>query len=68
MANRRRRLRLIAGGLVGGAIVIAGRRRRRALLPGGLRAFEDAPCYRAEHGPPQAAALDPTEERETSAA
>jgi hypothetical protein len=68
MANRRRRLRLVAGGLVGGAIVLVGRRHRRALLPGGLRAFEDAPCYRAEHGPPQAAAQDPAEERESSVA
>ena len=67
MASRRRRLRLVAGGLVGGAIVIVGRRHRRTLLPIGLRAFEDAPCYRAEHGP-QALAQDPAEERETSAA
>jgi hypothetical protein len=49
MASRRRRLRLLAGGLVGGAIVIVGRQRRRA-LPGGLRAFEGAPCFRADHG------------------
>ena len=67
MANRRRRLRLVAGGLVGGAIVIVGRRHRRALMPGGIRAFEDAPCYRAEH-PHAAAAEDQAEQRGTTAA
>jgi len=43
----RRRARLVAGGLLGGALVLVDRRRRRARpAPGGLRAFEDAPCYR----------------------
>jgi hypothetical protein len=68
MANRRRRLRLVAGGLVGGAIVLVGRRHRRILMPGGLRAFEDAPCYRAEHGPQVAVAQDPADARSSTAA
>jgi len=49
--RRARRARLLAGGLIGGALVVADRerRRRRGPLVGGLRAFEDAPCFRAEH-------------------
>jgi hypothetical protein len=45
----RRRLRLLAGGAIGGAVVLAEHRRRRLPLPGGVRAFEDAPCFRADH-------------------
>ena len=47
--QRARRARLLAGGIIGGALVMAERRRRRGPLVGGLRAFEDAPCFRAEH-------------------
>jgi hypothetical protein len=43
-------VRLLAGGLIGGALVVADQaRRRRGPLASGLRAFEDAPCYREEH-------------------
>jgi hypothetical protein len=48
-----RRGGLFLGGLVGGAVVVVerARRQRRAGAPTpGLRAFEDAPCFRAEHG------------------
>ncbi len=57
--GRARRVRLLAGGLIGGALVLADQaRRRRGPVAAGLRAFEDAPCYREEH-PRQA----PVEER-----
>jgi hypothetical protein len=47
----RRARRVVAGGLVGGAVVMARRHRRRdplAPLPGHdpLAAFADAPCFR----------------------
>ena len=60
MSGRRSRLqrarRVIAGGLVGGAVVLLDRRRRQRepLPPRGsdpLAAFTDAPCYR-EGSPP----------------
>jgi hypothetical protein len=50
--ERRNRLRsFVLGGIVGAsAALAAGRRRRRREkrrhAPGGLAAFEDAPCYR----------------------
>jgi hypothetical protein len=48
--DRARRARLLAGGLIGGALVLADQaRRRRGPVIGGLRAFEDAPCFRREH-------------------
>lgn len=55
MKSRRSRLqrarRVVAGGLVGGAVVLLDRKRRQRELPqarGGdpLAAFSDAPCYR----------------------
>jgi hypothetical protein len=55
MSGRRSRLRrarrVVAGGLVGGAVVIARRRLRRGpSIPqrghDPLTAFEEAPCYR----------------------
>jgi hypothetical protein len=62
--GRARRARILAGGLIGGALVLADQaRRRRAPVVGGLRAFEDAPCFREEH--PREA---PPEERAASAA
>jgi hypothetical protein len=42
--RRRRAARLIAGGVVGVAVWVG--RRRRLYSEPGLRAFEDAPCYR----------------------
>jgi hypothetical protein len=61
--GRARRARLLAGGLIGGALVVADQaRRRRGPVIGGLRAFEDAPCYREEH--PREA---PAEERPAGA-
>jgi hypothetical protein len=42
--------RLVAGGVVGAAVVL-GRRRGRLSAPG-LRAFEDAPCFREHAGLP----------------
>ena len=42
--RRRRAARLVAGGVLGAAVVV-GRRRRHSSEPG-LRAFEDAPCFR----------------------
>ncbi|MEO9175833.1 MAG: hypothetical protein ABI317_10015 [Gaiellales bacterium] len=42
--RRRRAARLIAGGVLGAAVVLG--RRRRGLSEPGLRAFEDAPCFR----------------------
>jgi hypothetical protein len=42
--RRRRAARLVAGGVVGAAVVVG--RRRRQLSEPGLRAFEDAPCFR----------------------
>jgi hypothetical protein len=42
--KRRRAARLVAGGMLGAAVVV-GRRRRQISEPG-LRAFEDAPCFR----------------------
>jgi hypothetical protein len=49
-SGKARRARLLAGGLIGGALVLADQaRRRRGPVVGGLRAFEDAPCYREEH-------------------
>jgi hypothetical protein len=38
-------MRLVAGGVVGAALVL--NRRRGRLSGSGLRAFEDAPCFRA---------------------
>ncbi|MEX2211140.1 MAG: hypothetical protein WD689_05185 [Gaiellaceae bacterium] len=52
MEEERKRDRLrsfLLGGLVGASAVVATRRRRRAPRrpgPGGLAAFEQAPCYR----------------------
>jgi hypothetical protein len=42
--RRMRALRLVAGGIVGVAVVL--RRRRRPFWEPGLRAFEGAPCFR----------------------
>jgi hypothetical protein len=52
----RRARRVLAGGLVGGAVVLLDRRRRQRELPAArendpLAAFTDAPCYR-EGAPP----------------
>jgi hypothetical protein len=52
----RRVRRVLAGGLVGGAVVVLDRRRRQRELPpprgsDPLEAFTDAPCYR-ESVPP----------------
>jgi hypothetical protein len=44
-------MRLLAGGVVGGAVWIDRRRRRLTSAPG-LRAFEDAPCFRELFEPP----------------
>jgi hypothetical protein len=51
----RRARRVVAGGLVGGAVVLARRRRNRdplATAPGHdpLAAFADAPCFREAAG------------------
>jgi hypothetical protein len=62
--GRARRVRLLTGGLIGGALVLADQaRRRRGPVVGGLRAFEDAPCYREEHpreAPPEERASTPS--------
>jgi hypothetical protein len=42
-SKRRRAARLLAGGVLGAAVVLG--RRRRTFTPG-LHAFEDAPCFR----------------------
>jgi hypothetical protein len=42
--RRRRAARLVAGGVLGAVVVVG--RRRRGLSEPGLRAFEDAPCFR----------------------
>ena len=52
----RRARRVVAGGLVGGAVVLLDRKRRQRELPPSrgsdpLAAFADAPCYR-ESAPP----------------
>ena len=49
--KRRRAARLVAGGVLG-AVVVVGRRRRQLSEPG-LRAFEDAPCFRELLGAPR---------------
>ena len=52
----RRARRVVAGTLVGGAVVLIDRRRRQRELPGNprggdpLAAFEAAPCYRPDAG------------------
>jgi hypothetical protein len=46
--KRRRAARLVAGGVLGAAVVLG--RRRRLLSEPGLRAFEDAPCFRELSG------------------
>jgi hypothetical protein len=46
--RRLRTARLVAGGVLG-AVVVLGRRRRPFSEPG-LRAFEDAPCFREQYG------------------
>ena len=51
--KRRRAARLVAGGVVGAAVVLG--RRRRQLSEPGLRAFEDAPCFRELAGAPRTA-------------
>jgi hypothetical protein len=48
--RRRRAARLIAGGVLGAVVVVG--RRRRGLSEPGLRAFEDAPCFRELSGRP----------------
>ncbi len=48
--RRRRAVRLVAGGVLG-AVLVVGRRRRYSSEPG-LRAFEDAPCFRELFGAP----------------
>jgi hypothetical protein len=48
--RRRRAARLVAGGVLG-AVLVVGRRRRYSSEPG-LRAFEDAPCFRETFGAP----------------
>jgi hypothetical protein len=52
-ARNRDRLRsFVLGGVVGAAAIATARRRRRPAsrqLPGGLGAFEQAPCFRDEH-------------------
>ena len=52
MKELRNRLRsFVLGGVVGAAAIATARRRRRPAprqLPGGLGAFEQAPCFREE--------------------
>jgi hypothetical protein len=48
--RRRRVARLVAGGVVGIAVVLG--RRRRPYSEPGLLAFEDAPCFRELFDPP----------------
>jgi hypothetical protein len=58
----RRRLRILAGGVIGGALVLAERRLRRRVVPPGVRAFEDAPCFRDDHDlPPRQTRADAPE-------
>jgi hypothetical protein len=50
--NRDRVRSFVLGGVVGAAAIATARRRRRPApqrqLPGGLTAFEQAPCFREE--------------------
>jgi len=52
--RRRRRTRLVAGTIVGAALVAVQRRRGRRAHPPGLRAFESAPCFREQPAPESA--------------
>ncbi|HEX9415679.1 MAG TPA: hypothetical protein VF895_03110 [Gaiellaceae bacterium] len=48
MGGRSRARSFVLGGLVGASAVLAAARRRRRRprgIPGGLAAFEEAPCY-----------------------
>ncbi len=48
----RRGRRILAGGVLGAVVVLQRelRSHRRIAPPSGLRAFEDAPCFRVDHG------------------
>ena len=51
LRNRDRLRSFVLGGVVGAAAIATARRRRRPAprhLPGGLGAFEQAPCFREE--------------------
>jgi hypothetical protein len=55
----RRGARLLAGTAAAALVVASRRRSRRVGQARGLAAFEDAPCFREEHGRPRAPASAP---------